>query len=204
MKGKKSFVLYADLKNTLDKLPDDAAGKLFKTILDYVNDLNPEPGDLVTQVAFEPIKQQLKRDLSKWEKSLEGKSYAGKISAVQRQLFQQTSTDVEVSSTESTVNVNDNVNDSVNWDKLLEVYNLIYDRKNKVISEAIRKKYRARLKEGYSKKDIVNAMKNAKKDEYHLSTNPPHKHLTLEFFSRPDKIDRFLTEGNPSKYTPTK
>ena len=73
-----------------------------------------------------------------------------------------------------------------------------------VIAEATRKKYRARLKEGYTKKDIVLAMKNAKKDDFHKQTVPPLKHLTLEFFSRPDKIDRFIHEDKPQKYTPTK
>lgn len=204
MNGKKSFVLYADLKLLLDKLPDDDAGKLFKNILDYVNDLNPDPKELIQQIAFEPIKQQLKRDLVKWNDSLAGKSKAGKMSAAQRGLFQQVSTDVESSSTESTVSVSVTETDNVNWDKLLEVFNLIFDRKNKVIAEAIRNKYRARLKEGYTKKDIVLAMKNAKKDDFHKETTPPHKHLTLEFFSRPDKIDKFINEDKPQKYTPTK
>tara|TARA_R110001606_G_scaffold287110_1_gene435266 strand:+ start:1252 stop:1866 length:615 start_codon:yes stop_codon:yes gene_type:complete len=204
MIGKKSFVLYSDLKQLLDKLPDEIAGKLFKMVLDYVNDLDPQTDDLVLQIAFEPIKQQLKRDLLKWEESLAGKSKAGKISAAQRGLFQQDSTGVDNRSTDSTVSVNVSVTDNVNWNKLIEVYNLIYDRKFLVIAEATRKKYRARLKEGYTKKDIVLAMKNAKKDDYHKSTSPPFKYLTLEFFSRPDKIDRFIHEDKPQKYTPTK
>jgi hypothetical protein len=67
MENKKSFILYADLLKLVEKLPEDLAGRLFLTILLYVNDLNPEPEDLLLQIAFEPIKQQLKRDLKKWE-----------------------------------------------------------------------------------------------------------------------------------------
>lgn len=65
--NKKSFLLYCDLKHTTDKLTDIQAGVLFKHILAYVNDLNPEPKDLITEIAFEPIKQSLKRDLKKYE-----------------------------------------------------------------------------------------------------------------------------------------
>jgi hypothetical protein len=42
MKDKKSFVLYCDLLHTVEKLPDDKAGLLFKHILKYVNDLDPK------------------------------------------------------------------------------------------------------------------------------------------------------------------
>ena len=66
--NKKSFILYADLKHTLAKVPDDVAGRLFKVILEYVNDNNPIiENDLLLEVLFEPIKQTLKRDLQRWE-----------------------------------------------------------------------------------------------------------------------------------------
>lgn len=51
----------------VNSLTDDEAGKLFKHFLAYINDLNPEPPDRLTQITFEPIKQTLKRDLKKWE-----------------------------------------------------------------------------------------------------------------------------------------
>lgn len=65
--NKKSFLLYADIIHTIRKMPDDKSGQLFKTILAYVNDENPEVNDLVIDLVFEPIKQQLKRDLKRWE-----------------------------------------------------------------------------------------------------------------------------------------
>lgn len=78
--GKKSFVLYCDLIHTLEKLPNDKAGELFKHILAYVNDLNPVNDDLVLNIAFEPIKQQLKRDLEKWETEIRPKrSESGRL-----------------------------------------------------------------------------------------------------------------------------
>ena len=82
--GKNSFILYSDYIHTAQNLPDEVAGKLFKTILEFVNDKNPEPDDLIVKVAFEPIKQQLKRDLKEWEKAIEGKSNSGRIGNLKR------------------------------------------------------------------------------------------------------------------------
>ncbi len=69
--NKKSFLLYADLIHTVQKMPKDKAGDLFLTILRYVNDENPVVEDMVVDLVFEPIKQQLKRDLKKWEDYIE-------------------------------------------------------------------------------------------------------------------------------------
>ena len=77
-KDKKSFVLYADLIHTVKQLPSDKAGDLFKHILSYVNDENPETDDIIVKIAFEPIKQQLKRDLNKWDDIRKKRSEAGK------------------------------------------------------------------------------------------------------------------------------
>ena len=65
--NKKSFLLYCDIIHTVEKLTDEQAGKLLKHTLKYVNDLNPTPEDIITEIAFEPIKQSLKRDLLKYE-----------------------------------------------------------------------------------------------------------------------------------------
>ena len=66
-KDKKGFILYCDVIHTVEKLTDEQAGKLFKHILKYVNDKEPIPEDIITEIAFEPIKQSLKRDLQKYE-----------------------------------------------------------------------------------------------------------------------------------------
>jgi len=66
-KNKKSFLLYTDVHFTAQKLTNEQAGKLFKHILAYVNDENPVMNDILLEIAFEPIKQSLKRDLKKYE-----------------------------------------------------------------------------------------------------------------------------------------
>lgn len=68
---KNGFLLYKDLIKTVQKLPKDKAGELFMHILKYVNDEEPETDDLLIEVAFEPVKQKLKRDLKKYEETKE-------------------------------------------------------------------------------------------------------------------------------------
>jgi hypothetical protein len=104
--NKKSFILYADLIHMVDKLPDDKAGELFKLILNYVNDNNPDTDDVLLQVAFEPIKRQLKRDLTHWESIREKRREAGKKGGKQKVA----NASKRVANQAVNVNVNDNVN----------------------------------------------------------------------------------------------
>jgi len=77
--NKKSFILYVDLIHTIEKMPSEKAGELFLHILKYVNDLNPISEDLIINLTFEPIKQQLKRDLVKWDKFVEKQRINGSL-----------------------------------------------------------------------------------------------------------------------------
>lgn len=120
---KKSFILYADYIGVVRKLPIEKAGELFLTILEYVNDEDPVVEDLLLEVVFEPIKNQLRRDLKRWDSIREKRSEAGKASAEARKNAknnQQTATNLtrvelrEQTLTNSTVSVNDNVTVTVN------------------------------------------------------------------------------------------
>ena len=77
-KDKKSFILYADQQGVFKQLPDDVAGRLIKHIFSYVNDENPSTEELIINIAFEPIKQSLKRDLKRWQEYIEKQSLNGK------------------------------------------------------------------------------------------------------------------------------
>jgi len=76
--NKKSFILYCDIIHTVKKLPKDKQADLFVHILEYVNDMNPKTDDFVVEIAFEPIKQALKRDLEKYEKIKQRNAENGK------------------------------------------------------------------------------------------------------------------------------
>lgn len=108
-KNKKSFVLYCDLIYTIEKLSNEQAGELFKHILRYVNDKDPEPKDVLIDLVFEPIKQQLKRDLKTYENRAERSRENGlkggrpKTQKTQQVILKPRKPD----------NVNDNVNDNV-------------------------------------------------------------------------------------------
>ena len=83
--NKKSVLLYCDLIHTVEKLDNETAGELFKHYLRYINDLDPKTESVLVDVVFEPIKQNLKRDLKKWEDKIDKRSEAGKKSAAKKQ-----------------------------------------------------------------------------------------------------------------------
>jgi len=122
--NKKSFILYCDQKGVWDKLDDAQAGKLIKHIISYVNDENPIAPDFITELAFEPIKQQLKRDLSKWAEIKVERSESGRLGGIKsgearREKKQTEANEASASNPKQTeaneaVNVNVNVNANVN------------------------------------------------------------------------------------------
>jgi hypothetical protein len=75
---KRPFLLYTDLKFVINKLTNEKAGELFKTILAYVNDENPVIDDMLIDLVFEPIRQSLKRDLVKYNATKEKRAAAGR------------------------------------------------------------------------------------------------------------------------------
>lgn len=117
-KDKSSFLLYCDLLYTIEKMPDEKAGQLLKHILRYVNDLNPITDDLIIQLTFEPIRQQLKRDLKHWESVKKVRSDNGKKGGRPKKLneankangFLEKQTEAK-KAVSVTVSVNDNVNE---------------------------------------------------------------------------------------------
>jgi hypothetical protein len=110
-KDKKSFILYSDAIYTVEKLSDTDAGQLLKHLLRYVNDQNPTTDNPLVEIAFEPIKQQLKRDLVKFEDVKGKRSEAGKAGATKR--WQDIANANKGIQTIANIAVNDNVNVNV-------------------------------------------------------------------------------------------
>ncbi|MFT5348336.1 MAG: hypothetical protein ACI9M3_001376 [Bacteroidia bacterium] len=84
----------------------------------------------------------------------------------------------------------------IDSNKLLSVFNSILGKGARLITDKANKQLTAALKAGYSKDDIVKAITNASKDPHHIDSK--YKYLTLEFITRPDKLDRFI---NMSDFT---
>jgi len=115
-KDKKSFILYTDQSGVFNQLPDEIAGKLIKHIFAYVNDENPISEDLIINIAFEPIKQSLKRDLKRYEEYVDKQSVNGAKGgrpkkAIETQITQPF---FDKPKKADSVSVSDSVNDNVN------------------------------------------------------------------------------------------
>lgn len=204
---KKSFILYTDNKEMVESLSDEQAGLLFKHIFKYVNDENPEPANQIINIAFIPIKQSLKRDLKKWENKQLQRSEAGKESArlrkVKRNEEQQKATTVKTRSTNPTVSVSvsgsgsvsdiiDKSINTINEHEIVSTFNKITGKKSRLLNCNTRSQISQRLKDGYTLEEIYKAIKNCFDDDYHKK-NP--QFLTLEFITRPDKLDMWLNSG---------
>lgn len=117
--NKKSFLLYADSSSSWDELTDEEAGQLIKHIFSYVNDKNPVTENRIVKIAFEPIKQQLKRDLKHWENVKQVRSESGKIGGIKSGITRKLKSEANEANALKTkqneaneaVNVNVNVND---------------------------------------------------------------------------------------------
>lgn len=189
-KDKKSFLLYVDLIHTIEKLTDEQAGKLFKHVLRYVNDKDPE-SDQFTEVVFEPIKQTLKRDLEKYEGIRQRNSENAKkrwdATACERIPEMPTLTK-NADSVSVSVSVND-INNNIDYLALLGFINRTFGRRFEVINDKTKRAYKARLKEGYTKEQINDAITNAAVSKYHKDNN--YQYCTPEFFSRSDILDKY-------------
>jgi len=132
---KKGFILYADQKELFSQLPDELAGKLIKHIMAYVNDEDPVSDDIVINIAFTPIKLQLKRDLIKFEETKGRRSIAGKIGAEKRwqtmandgNRIQAMANDSKPKQTIAKIAVNDNVNVNVKEKYIYSFYDSLIE-----------------------------------------------------------------------------
>ena len=93
--------------------------------------------------------------------------------------------------------------EKIDFEKLIEFINKNTGRNFKVINKTVKGKYLARLKDGYSKQDILDAISNSIKSDYHKGEN--FKYLTPEFFSRSETLDKYSNVNKSEiKKEPTK
>jgi hypothetical protein len=173
--NKKSFVLYTDSQGLVNQLPDDIAGRLFKHIYAYVNDENPISDELLLNIAFEPIKMQLKRDLIKWETQLEQRRQAGLKSAEIRKRNATSVNERSISSTDN-VNVNVNVNDNVIKDNNTAMPFSFF---NSLILLG-------------AKKELINDWLKVRKTKKLTNTETAFKNLKIEFDKSGKPINQIL------------
>jgi uncharacterized phage protein (TIGR02220 family) len=206
-KGKKSFTAYCDWIDTFEPLTNEEAGKLIKHLLFYVNDKNPITEDRLINLLFSPLKSTLKRDLEKWLKRCESNKTNGskggrpkktkekqeepkKPNGLIRNPKNPTKGDSDSDSdSDKEVIINTPTKVEIDFDILLKYINLKTKRGFRVVNDKVKRSFKARLKEGYTKDDVKNAIINSVKSKYHKESN--YQFLTPEFFSRSSTLDKY-------------
>ena len=169
--NKKGFILYADQQELFNQLSDEQAGKLIKHIYSYVNDESPECEDIVTKLAFTPIRQQFKRDLEKWEKTRGSRSKAGKASAeARRNKKEQDATNLTHVDSVQQTSTNPTVNDNVNVNVKVNVNDILLEKETKELFK-VWIDYRKEIKKAIkSDKTLVTLAKRIQKEGLEKST----------------------------------
>lgn len=129
----------------------------------------------------------------------DNKSY--RVTSKEQPSNNQVTTKEQPSNTTNTLNNDNTLNkenniEPINWPVLLDFFNKTTGKKCKVVPKKAKEQFNARLKEGFTKVDIANAIVNASNDTYHIEKEL--KYITLEFISRADKLDKFSQIKNNS------
>lgn len=215
MENKKWFILYSDQKSLVDKLPDEKAWKLFKHIFAYVNDENPKVDDLVIEIAFEPIKQQLKRDLEKRNSEKEKRSIAGvkgmqtrwgknkgnitKDKSVINDIIKDKSVIKSITKITDNVNVNVNVNDNVKDKDIYKIYNNKSYLTNKQV-EKLKSEYKSKIIDDYIE-DVENYIVNNPKWKYVKDVNLTIRNwLRKNWIKKKEKVESNSTETETDNF----
>ncbi len=77
----------------------------------------------------------------------------------------------------------------IDWDRLIAYFNKVFKKSARIISDDAKKKFRQRLKDGYTKDDIQKVIDNCSNDNHHKDND--YKYVTFEFLSRPAIFERY-------------
>lgn len=196
-----SMIFYRSFFEAIQGLPVGEQSKIYNAIFSYgLNFTEPEL-DGISKAVWILIKPQIDANIKRFENGKKPKQKS-KTKANEKQKESKSK-----ANNNNNVNVNENENEKskINFDSLLVHFNDTFKKRCFVFSDKVKKQYLARINEGYNLDQIKLAMINASKDEFHKSS--AFKHCTLEFFSRPEKIDKFAfttEKRNINQYIPTK
>ena len=83
--------------------------------------------------------------------------------------------------------------------QFIKQFNYHTGKAHRILENKAKRQLKQRLKEGYSKQDVLKAIKNCAADSYHKETKL--KYLTPEFITRSDKLDKYLNATPTTKRT---
>ena len=189
-----TMIFYRSFYEAIKELPLDTQGELYNGLFSYGLDFIEPELKGISKTVWILIKPQIDANIRKY--------HNGKIEKTKQSVSKKEAKDKQnVSKVEA--NVNDNVNDNVNvinkidYQALLEVLNLSFGRGFQVINKKVRSSYEARLKDGYSKDQIMDAINNCKINDYHKEKN--YQYCTPEFFSRAETLDKYSNVTKQNK-----
>ena len=206
-KDKQSFVLYCDVSHTVKLLDDETAGKLFKHILAYVNDENPADSNPIVQIAFEPIKQSLKRDLKKYETRVQRNKVNGakggrpkKTQKTQSVISKPKKADSD-SDSDSVIDSDIKIIKHTGAESFLLWFNQMKEKhfgqkgKFRSLSKPSMNNLKQLKKDNYSASDFNIAIRNCAESKWVLDN---HK-FTPDHFLRLDNFTKYLNQGGSKK-----
>lgn len=77
----------------------------------------------------------------------------------------------------------------IDWDRLRGYFNKVFKKQARIISEDAKKKFRQRMKDGYTKDDIQKVIDNCSNDNHHKDND--YKYVTFDFLARPVIFERY-------------
>lgn len=227
-----SFVFYRSFFEAIKGLPKEDQCLMFGAIADYSLDQIEPNLTGINKVVWTLIKPQLDANTKRFINGEKGGKHGrkgGRPKKTKPETKEENPIGVinenpkETPNVNVNVNLNDNLNvnekdinicvpvkpkpksinnEKIDFDELLKFFNDTFKKRSPFINQKLKTKYNSLLAQGYTKKQIGEAMLNASKDQYHIETL--YKYCTLEFFTRADKIDKFstLSEIKPKKELP--
>ena len=199
---RKGFNFYRSYYDVFNELKDADKLRFIKALLDK-QFLDVEPTNLDGMVNFawisqyNSIDQQVKGYKSKTKDPMQGGYQGGCVRGAETPALQEEEKEKGKEEEETNSVPLDKPKTLIDFNILLDFINKKTARGFKVINSSLKNKYKARLKDGYTKDDIKNAIENACNDSYHKETN--FKYLTPEFFSRATTIDKYSTKSEKTK-----
>lgn len=198
-KDKKAFILYCDIIETFKLLSLEDRGKIITWILEYVNDNNPKPLPGLLSAVVEPIKQQLKRDLKKYEARAERSRQNGKKGGRPKNpkepdgfsgnLDEPKKPDtVTVTDTDTVSSKEDLVKGFLNWFNQQKELHTGSRGKFKVLSNTDKKNLK-QLKGAYNDEDFNKAVAELYQSQWAKDTN----NRTPSHFLRVDNFNRYVS-----------
>jgi len=187
-KGFNFFRSYYDVYNELESDKDKVA--FIDALLDR-QFLGVKPTDLKGMSKFAYISQtnSIDSQVKGYETKTNTILLPPTVGVEKKDLTPTQQVQVQVEVEEKVQDVNQS---NIDFDILLTLINKTTNKSYKVINSTVKSKYKARLKDGYTKEDIKNTIINSVKNDYHKESN--FKYLTPEYFSRAKTLDLYGQE----------